>query len=98
MLHPDEQVRAFFACWTRKEAYVKARGGGLSIPLDRFEVSLTPEQQSVSFNSYEDESESSRWSMQSFVPWPDCIAALCVEAYRPETDVAVSKPNARKMR
>lgn len=41
-LPPDERSDGFFACWTRKEAIVKALGGGLSIALDSFQVTLGP--------------------------------------------------------
>jgi 4'-phosphopantetheinyl transferase len=43
-LPPAERLAGFFATWTRKEAYVKAIGDGLTVRLDQFEVSVHPSQ------------------------------------------------------
>jgi 4'-phosphopantetheinyl transferase len=43
-LDPSARRDACYACWTRKEAFLKARGDGLSVPLDAFDVSCAPDQ------------------------------------------------------
>nr|VFJ65439.1 MAG: 4'-phosphopantetheinyl transferase [Candidatus Kentron sp. DK] len=78
-LPAPERKAGFFRCWTRKEAYVKARGRGLSIPLDRFEVALAPEEEPRLLVNHDDPGDADRWSMHSFVPEKDYIAALVVE-------------------
>lgn len=70
---------AFFYCWTCKEAYIKARGEGLSISPDSFEVSFGPREPAALLNVYFDQREVKRWSMNHFVAQPDYVAALAVE-------------------
>jgi 4'-phosphopantetheinyl transferase len=69
------QGEGFFLCWTRKEAYVKARGEGLHIPLDSFHVSLTPGQPEKLSSA-----DSARWSLRSLRPDPKYAGALVAEA------------------
>ena len=69
--------RAFFLCWTRKEAYIKARGEGLSLPLDQFEVSLVPGEPAALMSAQRD--EAFRWSLRELFPAPDYAAALAIE-------------------
>ena len=64
-LREESRKRAFFDCWTRKEAYIKASGEGLSNPLDRFEVSICPGDRAQLLHHDEDPQESSRWSLQA---------------------------------
>lgn len=71
---------AFFLCWTRKEAYIKARGEGLSLPLDQFDVSLIPGEPAALLCTRPDSDEALRWSLQELTPGsPGYAAALAVE-------------------
>ncbi len=70
-LPADLQNQAFFRCWTRKEAYLKASGEGLHTPLDSFSVSLTPSEP-ASFRRGVD----SKWQVLDFTAYPNHPAAL----------------------
>ena len=78
-LPPETRTRAFFACWTRKEAYIKARAEGLSFPLDKFDVSLAPGEPAALLSAPEDPQEASRWTLLELEPGPGYVAALAVE-------------------
>ena len=75
----DERLEAFFSCWTRKEAYIKAVGGGFSIPLDGFEVAFGSERAAALVAVRDNPSEVSRWKMYDLQMPKDYKAALVVE-------------------
>ncbi len=74
----EDLARAFYRCWTRKEAFIKAEGSGLSFPLNKFAVSLEDDNQAILLETDWDASEKSHWSLFSFVPEDNYIGALSV--------------------
>lgn len=78
-LPQDQRLIAFFNCWTRKEAYLKALGEGLSHPLDQFQVSFIPGEPAQLLKVEKSPEEVARWSLTAFVPAPGYVAALMAE-------------------
>jgi len=76
----NEKPDTFFNCWTRKEAFIKAVGDGLSFPLSEFEVSLLPGDPARLLKVRGSKHEAARWSMRSFDPFPGYRGALIVES------------------
>jgi len=71
------KVEGFFTCWTRKEAYIKARGDGLGHPLDQFAVTIAPDEPvRLSAVGDGDATEIARWSLTGLPPGPGYVAAL----------------------
>ena len=77
-LAPDQRKYGFFNCWTRKEAYIKASGEGLSLPLDQFDVSLVPGEPAALLATRPDPHEAMRWSLQELTPASGFAAAVAV--------------------
>lgn len=77
---PPEQINAaFFRCWTRKEAYVKALGKGLSLGLEKFEVSIDPQQPAALRHVVDMPDEPRRWWMLHLDLGPDYLGACVCE-------------------
>lgn len=73
-LTAGQREHAFFLCWTRKEAYIKATGDGLSAPLDDFRVTLQPGQPARFIHIAHDVNAAKEWSLSNIELAPDELA------------------------
>jgi len=80
-LPESKKPKAFFACWTRKEAFIKAKGEGLRAGLNQFEVSLAPGEQAALFSTKTDPEEAFFWEVRDLDIRPGFVAALAVQGY-----------------
>jgi 4'-phosphopantetheinyl transferase len=78
-LPASEKQAAFFYCWTRKEAYLKALGDGLARPLDQFDVSLAPGEPARLLRVVGQPQETTRWSLSNLELGADYAGAVAVE-------------------
>lgn len=78
-LPAGQRREAFFNCWTRKEAFIKARGEGIALGLRRFDVTLRPGEPAALLRFDDDPVEAARWSMRSLDAGEGYKAALVVE-------------------
>ena len=78
-LPADEKLTGFFNCWTRKEAYIKAHGLGLLLPLESFDVTLAPNKPAALLATRPDETEAIQWTLHSLSIHPKYAGAVAVK-------------------
>ncbi|MFT4516348.1 MAG: 4'-phosphopantetheinyl transferase [Planctomycetota bacterium] len=77
-LQGDARKLGFYRCWTRKEAYIKAIGEGLSMALDSFDVSLCEEPEFLA--CHDGREDPADWSMLDVSPGPEFVGAVAMRA------------------
>ena len=78
-LPEKERPDGFFNCWTRKEAYIKAVGDGLSLPLNSFQVTLRPGEAARMVTLDGSAAAAERWTLHAFTSEPDYAGAIAYE-------------------
>ncbi len=77
-LPQEARVRAFFHCWSCKEAYIKGQGVGISLGLHNFDVTVAPDEPARLLATRPDADEASRWRLLALQPAPGYAGALAV--------------------
>jgi 4'-phosphopantetheinyl transferase len=80
-LPPDLRARGFFNAWTRKEAFLKATGKGISYGIDRVEVTLAPGDLPRVLSVDGSVTAASTWWLSVFAPAPEYIGAVAMQAW-----------------
>ncbi len=80
-LPPADRRRAFFHCWTRKEALLKATGMGITLALDSFDTAFWPAENAALLATRWNENEAGRWSMMHLSPSPEHVGTVAVEGH-----------------
>ena len=83
----EQRLQAFFNCWTRKEAVLKALGTGLAFPLDKVVVTLAPQDRAHLVSFDDDPAAPSQWWMEGLAPAVRYVGAIAsrgkpLEIYR----------------
>lgn len=78
VLPPAQKTAAFYNCWTRKEAFIKALGEGLTHPLHRFDVAFVDGEPPALLHTRPDPREAARWTLQALAPAENYTGAFVV--------------------
>jgi 4'-phosphopantetheinyl transferase len=78
-LSTECRMEGFFACWTRKEAFLKATGEGISEGLAKVEVTLTPWEEPEILRTTAELKARTEWQLRSFSPAPGYLAAVAFQ-------------------
>ncbi|WJR80342.1 4'-phosphopantetheinyl transferase superfamily protein [Bradyrhizobium sp. NP1] len=71
--------QSFYRCWTLKEAYLKARGDGLSLPLESFDVAFLPGEMPRLLETRFDPADAARWCLRELDMGSAYLAAVAIE-------------------
>ncbi len=82
-LRQSDRMRGFFQCWTRKEAFIKAVGLGLSIPLTSFAVTLDPNEPPRLLSFDGSFTRETAWQLVHFEPMANYVGAIAVPSAAP---------------
>ena len=79
-LEGNKRQQAFYTCWTRKEAYLKATGRGFDIPMNKFSVSPLPDESRLLIENEVYPKDINRWELIQISPEPDMTTAIVFQA------------------